>query len=146
MTTGGCSRTRLPESSGRGERTDDRGRGWGAALPRQQPQGCDDLDGWQDWRGSGDRRSPVPPPPFYILTSPLPSQPAPFQAIEILFFLSFFSFFFFFNLRHMEVPRPGVESEPQVPAYTTATATATWHPSRCSTYPTACGGTKSLTH
>ena len=27
------------------------------------------------------------------------------------------------HLRHMEVPRPGVESEPQLPAYTTATAT-----------------------
>jgi len=45
-----------------------------------------------------------------------------------------FSFlFFFFKLlgshpRHMEVPRLGVESELQLPAYTTATATS--HPSR----------------
>ena len=38
----------------------------------------------------------------------------------------FFFFFFFFlrsQLRHMEVPRPGVKSELQLPTYTTATAT-----------------------
>ena len=42
-------------------------------------------------------------------------------------FLSFFFFFFFFylglHLQHMEVPRLGVESEIQLPAYTTAIAT-----------------------
>ena len=40
---------------------------------------------------------------------------------------SFFFFFFSFQGRtwqHMEVPRLGVKSEPQLPAYTTATATA----------------------
>ena len=40
--------------------------------------------------------------------------------------LSLFLFFFFrLDSRHMEVPRLGVESERQLPAYTTATATAT---------------------
>ena len=40
-------------------------------------------------------------------------------------FFFLFSFFFFLGLHpwHMEVPRLGVESEPQLPAYTTATAT-----------------------
>ena len=48
---------------------------------------------------------------------------------SFLNFLSFFlSFFFFFaflgvHLQHMEVSRLGVESELQLPAYTTATAT-----------------------
>ena len=45
----------------------------------------------------------------------------------IPFFLSFFFFFLVCfsgpHLRHMEVPRLGVESELQLPAYTTATAT-----------------------
>ena len=41
-------------------------------------------------------------------------------------YFSFFLFFFFFGflgpyLRHMEVPRLGVESDLQLPAYTTAT-------------------------
>ena len=39
--------------------------------------------------------------------------------------LSFFIFLFFFLLlllQHMEVPRPGVELELQLPAYTTAAA------------------------
>ena len=42
-----------------------------------------------------------------------------------LIFLSSFSFFFFLGLHpdHMEVPRLGVESQLQPPAYTTATAT-----------------------
>ena len=43
-------------------------------------------------------------------------------------FLFFFFFLFVFlgpHSQHMEVPRPGVKSEFQVPAYTTATATAT---------------------
>ena len=34
-----------------------------------------------------------------------------------------FFFFFFLGPQHMEVPRLGVESELQLPAYTTATAT-----------------------
>ena len=41
--------------------------------------------------------------------------------------LLLFSFFLFFFLglhqQHMEVPRPGVKSELQLPAYTAATAT-----------------------
>ena len=42
----------------------------------------------------------------------------------VSFFLSFFFFFFLLtpHLRHMEVPRLGVESELQLWAYTTATA------------------------
>ena len=43
----------------------------------------------------------------------------------ISFFLSFFFFFLGLPPRHMEVPRLGVESELQLPAYATATATAT---------------------
>ena len=37
--------------------------------------------------------------------------------------LSFFFFFLEPHLQHMEVPRLGVDSELQLPAYTTATAT-----------------------
>ena len=47
------------------------------------------------------------------------------------FYLFFFSFIFVFSglhSRHMKVPRLGVESEQQLPAY--ATATATHDPSR----------------
>ena len=45
------------------------------------------------------------------------------------FLCLFFSFLFFLGLsqRHMGVPRPGVKSELQLPAYTTAPAT--WDPS-----------------
>ena len=46
------------------------------------------------------------------------------------------SFFFFFlgpQLRHMKVPRLGIELEPQLPAYTTGTAM--WDPSHiCDLY------------
>ena len=44
----------------------------------------------------------------------------------------------------MEVPRLGVESELQLPVYTTATATK--DPSRICTYATAHSNTGSLTH
>ena len=42
--------------------------------------------------------------------------------------LAFYLFFVFVGPHpwHMEVPRLGVESELQMPAYTTATATAMW--------------------
>ena len=59
-----------------------------------------------------------------------------FCIYQYVFFLSnfieWFFFFFFFCLLgphpwHMEVPRSGVESELQLPAYTTATVT--WDPS-----------------
>ena len=47
------------------------------------------------------------------------------KAKERLYFRFFFFFFFLFflrpHLRHMEVPRLGVNKEPQLPAYTTAT-------------------------
>ena len=39
------------------------------------------------------------------------------------YLLFFFSFFLGPHLQHMEIPRLGVESELQLPAYTTATAT-----------------------
>ena len=48
------------------------------------------------------------------------------------------------HLRHMEVPRLGAESELQLPAYTTATATR--DPSLSVTYTTADGNARSLTH
>ena len=41
----------------------------------------------------------------------------------ICFFFFFFLVFLGPHLRHMEVPRLGVEAELQLPAYTTATAT-----------------------
>ena len=44
--------------------------------------------------------------------------------------------------QHVEVPRPGVESELQLPAYSTATAT----PDPSHVYTTAHGNTGSLTH
>ena len=47
----------------------------------------------------------------------------------MLVLFCFFCFLFFYflglHLRHMEVSRLGVESEPQLPAYATAPATAT---------------------
>ena len=47
--------------------------------------------------------------------------------VRIFFFLIVFFFFFFFflwpHLQHMEIPRLRVESELQLPAYTTATGT-----------------------
>ena len=49
------------------------------------------------------------------------------------------NFFFFFcflgsNLQHMEVPRPGVESETQLPGYATAIATSDIHSHICDLY------------
>ena len=52
----------------------------------------------------------------------------PTYHVYSLFFLSYFFFFFFFFCflglyqQHMEVPRPGIETELQLPAYTTAIA------------------------
>ena len=58
----------------------------------------------------------------FFLPSFLPSPPL------LPFFLpSFLSFFLGPHPRHMEVPKPGAESELQQPAHTTATATP--HPS-----------------
>ena len=48
-----------------------------------------------------------------------------FPSLPLLFYSSFhYEFFFFLALhpRHMEVPRLGVQSELQLPAYATATA------------------------
>ena len=56
--------------------------------------------------------------------------------IQFIYFFSFFNYFFFLgpHLRHMEVPRPGVQWELQLPAY--AKATATPDPSRvCNLHP-----------
>ena len=60
-----------------------------------------------------------------------------------------FPFYFFFlslqlHLQHMEVPRPGVESEPQLLAYTIAPAM--WIQTASVTYDTACGNAGPLTH
>ena len=64
------------------------------------------------------------------------------QATEEIFF--FLSFFFFFHLRHMEVPRLGVESELQLLVYDTVTAMQ--DPSSSANYTAACGNAGSLTH
>ena len=52
------------------------------------------------------------------------------EIVDCVFYLFiYFTFFFFLPVflgphwRHMEVPRPGVESKLQLPTYTTATAT-----------------------
>ena len=43
--------------------------------------------------------------------------------VLFFFFFFFFSFVFGLHLQHMEAPRLGVQSQLQLPAYTTATAT-----------------------
>ena len=58
--------------------------------------------------------------------------------------LSLFFSFLGLHLWHMEVPRPGVEWELQLPGYTIATATQ--DPSSCATYTTAQSNARSLTH
>ena len=45
-----------------------------------------------------------------------------FSRFSFLFSSFFFLFFFIFFLEHMEIPKLGIESELQLPAYTTATA------------------------
>ena len=68
----------------------------------------------------------------------------------VILVIRFFFFFFFLvflgpHPRHMEVPRLGVKSELQRPAYSTATATP--DPVVTSvTYTTALGNTRSLAH
>ena len=49
-------------------------------------------------------------------------------------------------LQHMEVPRQGIKSEPQLLATATATATATLDLHHIRTYAAACSNTGSLTH
>ena len=60
-----------------------------------------------------------------------------------LLFCFLFCLFLRPHLRPMEVPRPGVESELQLPVYTTATATL--DPSHVWTYTTAHGNARSST-
>ena len=53
----------------------------------------------------------------------------------------YFYFPFFFlgpHLRHMEVPRLGMELELQLPAYTTDSTTAAWDPGASMNYIAAC--------
>ena len=62
--------------------------------------------------------------PRYLLPLPRTTAsrcPSPAARAAAAFF--FFSLFLWLHLWHMEVPRLGVESELQLPAYTTATAT-----------------------
>ena len=85
-------------------------------------------------------------------------SPLNIVGLGFLFFGWFFFFFFLsfvfsgLHRQHMQVPRLGVESELQPPAYTTATATATvtatatWDPNRVFDYTVAHSSTRSLTH
>ena len=58
-------------------------------------------------------------------------------SILFVFFFFFLVIFLGLHLRHMEVPRLGAESELQLPAY--ATATATWDPSHvCDLHHSSC--------
>ena len=59
-----------------------------------------------------ERKRALPTPPFHVI-----------------YFILIFCFLGM-HWRHMEVPRPGVKWELQLPAYATAIATATWDPSR----------------
>ena len=54
-----------------------------------------------------------------------------YAVLQSSLYIDYFFFFCFLGpqLPHMDVPRLGVESELQLPAYITATATATWDPS-----------------
>ena len=78
---------------------------------------------------------------FWITTRG--NHPSMFRGFLFVCFL-FCSCFLGPYLRHMEVPRLGIESELQLPAYITAMATQIWTAS--STYTTAQGNTRSLTH
>ena len=72
------------------------------------------------------QQPPAPSKPCSFLP-PNPAGRGLFWTMEcfVFCFLNKLSGFFFFGLHswHMEVPRPGVKSEPQLPAYTTATTT-----------------------
>ena len=69
-----------------------------------------------------------------------------YYVLLVLFLIRFFFFFCFFlgpNLQHMEVSRPGVESELQLPTYA--------KPQQCQIEATSvtcetCGNAGSLTH
>ena len=68
----------------------------------------------------------------------------PPKPVSILYiYTSFFFSFLGLHLQHMEIPRLGIQSELQLPAYTTATATP--HPSYIC-YVAGCASTRSLTH
>ena len=75
------------------------------------------------------------------------------QLLPVALALFFFFFFFCFlgpYLQHLEVPRPGVESELQLLAYSHTTATAMQDPSnagfKSANYTRAHGNARSLTH
>ena len=71
-----------------------------------------------------------------------------FEGVVFVFVLKLHFFFFLVflgpNLQHMEVSRPGVKSELQLPAY--AIVTATWIQARSVTYTTMHGNARSLIH
>ena len=68
------------------------------------------------------------------------------EMIKTMIWDFYFLFFVFLGPHpwHMRVPRLGVKSELQLPAYTTLTAT--WDPSRVCDLTTAYGNAGSLTH
>ena len=73
-----------------------------------------------------------------------PDLPVPLGPIYVFLFLFFLSFLGL--TRHMEVPRLGVQAELQLPAYTAATATATWDLSCICDLHHSSRNTRPLTH
>ena len=65
---------------------------------------------------------------------------------HIFFFFSFFFFFLLYHLWHMEVPGLGIESELQLLAYATATATQDLSHVYTVSKPQLAGNAGSLTH
>ena len=79
------------------------------------PLSLDQVPNWNYERKMQRKHNPNPPHTYLVSTTTLQGS-----------FHHFLFFFFFFFLgpypRHMEVPRLGVQSELQLPAYATATA------------------------
>ena len=86
------------------------------------------LVGGEEWV-RGEPYAVVSWAPFPRVPLPCPSSRPLFCLFRTFLFFILFYFIFCFlgpHLRHMEVPRLGVKSDLQLPAYATATATQDW--------------------